>query len=147
MLSRYSVYGLILVAVTAAASTTSFAYITPMFASQKTSPMKIIHIPIGSANPPSNWQWGQENLSSPTFPFPVNITVTVGVNNTIEWINDDRSAHTITALIVPAGATFFDSGLVDPGKTFTVTLTVPGTYKYACVWHNWLAGVITVKPS
>ena len=146
MLSRYSVYGLILIAVTAAISTTGFAYLTPMLTAQKTSPMTVIHIPLGIHNPPPNWQWGQENLSSPTFPFLVNKTVTIGVNNTIEWINDDTSAHTVTALIVPTGAAYFDSGLVNPGKTFTTTLTVPGTYKYACVWHNWLAGVIAVKP-
>lgn len=147
MPSRYSVYGLILIAVTAAASTTSFAYITPMLAVEKKSPTIVIHIQLGIHDPPSNWQWGQENLSSPTFHFLVNETVTVGVNNTIEWINDDTSAHTVTALVVPSGAAYFDSGFVNPGKTFTVTLTVPGTYKYACVWHNWLSGVITVKPA
>jgi len=109
--------------------------------------MTIVHIPLGSHNTPEFWQWGNENLSSPSFHFLVNITVTIGANNTIEWTNDDTSAHTVTALIVPTGASYFDSGLVNPGKTFTTRLTVPGTYKYACVWHNWLAGVITVKPA
>lgn len=147
MLSRYSVYGLIIIVVTAAASTASFAYVAQRLAPRESGPMIIIHIPAGSHNTPPNWQWGNENLSVPSFHFPVNITVTLGLNNTIEWINDDVSAHTVTALIVPAGATYFDSGLVNSGKTFTVTLTIPGTYKYACVWHNWLAGVITVKPA
>jgi plastocyanin len=73
------------------------------------------------------------------------MTVVIGVNNTIEWVNDDNQAHTVTSLQVPTGASTFNSEFVFPGKTFTLTLTVPGVYKYVCAWHNWLAGQITVK--
>jgi len=75
------------------------------------------------------------------------MTVTIGVNNTIEWINDDNVAHTVTSFQVPAGAATFNSDLIFQGKTFTTTLNTPGVYKYFCAWHNWLAGVITVKPA
>ena len=78
------------------------------------------------------------------------ITVVVGVNNTIMWVDQDASAsHTVTALFVPAGAVKFDSGtskLLQKGSTFTVTLTVPGTYTYDCSIHPaWMQGTITVK--
>ena len=81
---------------------------------------------------------------------PATITVVVGVNNTIVWVDQDSSAsHTVTALSVPAGATKLDSGtsqLLNDGSTFTVTLTLPGTYTYDCSIHPaWMRGTIIVK--
>ena len=144
---RYSYLGLILIGV-AVASVGGYVYVSPiLFPAQKTtSSVKIIHIPEYSSRPPSDWH-NFTDLSSPTFQYPVNITVTIGVNNTIEWINDDNVAHTVTSFQVPAGASTFNSDLIFEGKTFTTTLTVPGEYRYFCAWHNWLAGVITVKPT
>jgi plastocyanin len=107
--------------------------------------MTMIHIPKGSGIPPPNWV-DFRNLTSPTFHYR-NTTVTIGVNNTMEWVNDDNEAHTVTSFQVPTGASTFNSGFVFPGKTFIMTLTVPGVYRYVCVWHNWLAGQIIVKPA
>ena len=144
MLPRYSY--LILIAIVAVAATVSgYVYIAPVLFPQKSSaPMTMIHIPKGSSFPPPNWH-NFTDLSSPTFHYPFNFTVVIGTNNTIEWINDDGIAHTVTSLQVPSGASTFNSGLINPGKTFTDTLTIAGVYKYTCAWHNWLAGVITVK--
>jgi plastocyanin len=107
-----------------------------------------ITIPQGSYIEPSgfNITYFQEYFATGPYPYPVNKTVTIGVNNTIEWVNKDTQAHTATAIVSPQQP-LFNSGLILPGKTFSITLTVPGTYRYTCAWHNWLAGQIIVKPA
>jgi plastocyanin len=40
---------------------------------------------------------------------------------------------------------FRSSGSLDPGETFTLTFTRPGTYPYACVLHPQMVGTVTVK--
>jgi plastocyanin len=87
---------------------------------------------------------------------PDSITVVIGVNNTVTWINDDSVDHTVTSLSVPVGATAFDSGELSPGmgmpwqtpvgENFTETFIVPGAYQYHCTQHAWMAGTIIVKP-
>jgi hypothetical protein len=111
------------------------------------SGLTIIPIPQGSYIEPSGFNTTrfQEYFATGPYPYPVNITVTIGVNNTIEWANKDTQAHTATAIVSPQGASLFNSGLILPGKTFSVTLTFPGAYRYTCAWHNWLAGQIIVK--
>ncbi len=76
---------------------------------------------------------------------PGSITVVIGVNNTVIWTNDDSASHTVTSSSAPAGAQRFDSGNLNANATFTVTLTVPGTYQYHCSYHSWMTGTITVK--
>lgn len=75
---------------------------------------------------------------------PVNIKVVIGVNNTVAWVNQDSVPHTVTASSVPSGASKFNSGNLDSGATFTFTFTVPGTYTYYCLYHNWMVGTVTV---
>jgi Cupredoxin-like domain len=108
-----------------------------------------ISIPQGSYIEPSGFNLTQfrTEFATATYPYPVNITVTIGVNNTIEWVNKDSQPHTATAIVAPPGVSLFNSGLIFPGKTFSVSLTTPGAYRYTCAWHNWLAGQIIVKPA
>jgi nitrite reductase (NO-forming) len=77
---------------------------------------------------------------------PAKITVVIGVNNTVEWTNDDVAPHTVTALSVPAEASKFDSGYmnIEGSGTFTYTFTVPGTYTYGCSYHPWMRGTVVV---
>lgn len=112
-----------------------------------TNSVTTIHIPKGSSIPPTGFSssYFQQNFPTGNYPYPVNIKVQIGVNSTVEWVNDDTEGHTVTALVAPSDAAKFNSGLVDPGKTFSVTLTEAGVYRYTCAWHNWLAGQITVK--
>jgi plastocyanin len=70
---------------------------------------------------------------------PDNITVVIGVNNTVIWTNNDNGPHTVTA---SDGS--FDSGNMNPGATFTYTFTTPGTYTYICTYHTWMHGYVTV---
>ena len=108
----------------------------------------MITIPQGSYMPPPGFNVTrfQEYFATGPYPYPVNKTVTIGVNNTIEWVNKDTQPHTATAIVSPQQP-LFNSGLILPGKTFSITLTIPGTYRYTCAWHNWLAGQIIVKPA
>lgn len=73
-------------------------------------------------------------------------TLTVAAGTTITFVDQDNSAvHDIDFMTGPAGATLpsTSSNLKD-GDTFTVTLTVPGTYTYVCDYHSWMKGSITV---
>lgn len=79
---------------------------------------------------------------------PGNITVYLGVNNTVMWTNQDTVQHTVKSVSVPQGSGTFSSALIDPGKTFEVTLNVTGVYKYECTVHPaWMQASIVVKNS
>jgi len=93
-------------------------------------------MPIGGDNP----------NNGPDY-VPDNITVVIGVNNTVMWLNNDsESPHTVTSYSIPKGAASFDSGQMLWLARFTYTFTVPGTYKYGCVYHPWMVGYVTVLP-
>jgi len=79
---------------------------------------------------------------------PDKITLVIGVNATVTFINNDAANggihHTATSTSVPPGAASFNSGDMALGAKFTVTFTVPGTYQYDCAYHPWMVGTITV---
>lgn len=68
------------------------------------------------------------------------VTVIVGTNSTVTWVNDDTAPHTVTS---DDGS--FASGNIAPGASFTYTFTASGTYKYHCVYHPWMTGTVVVK--
>lgn len=70
---------------------------------------------------------------------PGTITVMIGVNNTVTWTNDDTAPHTVTATDHS-----FDSGNLNPGDSWSYTVTKPGTYTYICTYHPWMKGTIIV---
>ncbi len=71
---------------------------------------------------------------------PLQVTVVIGVNNTVTWVNNDNAAHTVTA---KDGS--FGSGNMGAGSSFTYTFTRPGTYTYYCAYHEWMVGTVVVK--
>ena len=86
-------------------------------------------------------------------------TVTIKVGDSVEWIADDPlHQHSITTdpsqvedrklVQIPPGAKPFNSGLIDPGKSFRYRFTIPGTYKYVCPPHEQsnMVGAIVVTP-
>jgi plastocyanin len=76
---------------------------------------------------------------------PATIKLVIGVNNSVTWTNDDAIAHTVKSNTIPAGAQPFASDILSTGQTFTVTLTVPGTYTYFCTIHPaFMRGSIVV---
>lgn len=80
-----------------------------------------------------------------TTPAPVSVAIksstfvpgTVGISKgaTVTWTNDDGVAHTVTS--VPQGG--FDSGPIDPGKTYSYTFNQAGTFEYSCLNHPNMA--------
>jgi plastocyanin len=81
-------------------------------------------------------------------------TITVKAGDTVVWKNVSDMSHSATDVsnlaasatdaAVPPNAKEFDSGLIAPGKEFSHTFTVPGTYKYFCIPHEALGMVGTV---
>lgn len=66
------------------------------------------------------------------------LQVTVGT--TVEWTNNDPMPHTVTST-----SKSFDSGLINPGKTFRYTFTKAGTYSFFCTPHPFMKGTIVVR--
>jgi plastocyanin len=65
--------------------------------------------------------------------------LTVKAGQTIEVVNLDSVAHTITA---DDGS--FDSGTLEKGEHYTFTITKAGTYSYICDIHQYMTGTINV---
>jgi YVTN family beta-propeller protein len=66
-------------------------------------------------------------------------TLFVKAGQAITWENQDTITHTITS---DQGK--WDSGNIDPGKSFSVTLSQPGQYEYHCSIHPFMKGTISV---
>jgi plastocyanin len=64
----------------------------------------------------------------------------VSMGTTVTWTNDSQVAHTVTG----DDLSFEDSGIIDPGQTFSYTFTKPGTYTYHCSPHPYMTGVVIV---
>ena len=71
---------------------------------------------------------------------PANITIVIGVNNTVVWKNEDTDWHT-------AHSDFpeFDSGLIQAGGSYTHVFERVGIYPYHCDPHPWMTGIVIVK--
>jgi plastocyanin len=79
---------------------------------------------------------------------PATITVVLGVNSTVTWIDQDNTApHTVTSVAggIPSGAQAFNSGNLNDGDTFKLTFNVTGVYHYYCIYHPWMKGTVIVK--
>lgn len=71
---------------------------------------------------------------------PSTITTTSGM--TLTWTNYDGTAHTVTET---SGPQAFDSGDIAPGTSYSLVLTLPGTYAYKCTIHTGMKGTIVVQ--
>jgi plastocyanin len=89
------------------------------------------------------------------FYTPENVAIKVG--DTVRWVNDGQTIHSVSTTAanaqnpkdtsMPKGATAFDSGFIPPGGDYSYNFTVPGTYRYFCLPHEkaGMVGVIVVK--
>ena len=147
--SRRALTGVFATILVAAILVSAFLYLggrpAGTLAQSTSSPSKttVITIPAGSFNQPPGFN--TTVLIAGGYHYPFNFTVVIGSNNTVEWVNNDQVEHNVSSFLVPSGATSFNSDLIQPKSDYSVTLTVPGVYKYTCIWHPWLAGEITVK--
>lgn len=88
---------------------------------------------------------GIQDLANKVSFEPINITVVIGVNNTIVWLNNDNEEHILESTSWPTNGQPFQFYSL-PGKTNAVTFTTPGIYTYFCEWHPiWMDGTINVK--
>lgn len=79
-------------------------------------------------------------------------TVTIAPGDSITWRNDDSQRHRMRST---SGPTEFDSGDLDPGESYTVTLSASGNYKYrddrdkdlSNYWGTVVVAVPTSSPS
>lgn len=85
---------------------------------------------------------------------PAELTIPKGA--TVTWQNTGQVPHTATDdpskaankadASLPAGASPWDSGMMNAGQSWSYTFTVPGEYKYFCIPHEaaGMVGTITV---
>jgi plastocyanin len=78
----------------------------------------------------------QVTITDSTF-SPASLTIASG--DTVTWTNAGVLPHTVTQ----SGG--FDSGNLDPGHTYTLTLSAAGSYAYACSYHPEQVGSVTVQ--
>jgi len=75
---------------------------------------------------------------------PADITINAG--DTVEWINVDTAAHTVTGGSPADGPSgVFDSSLVMAGASYAFTFNDAGSYDYFCMVHPWMTGSVTVN--
>ena len=87
--------------------------------------------------------------TSPGF-SPNQITVVIGVNNTVVWTDQDTTKDNFDYLpnhTVVANDNSFTSQSLSGGESFNYTFTSQGTYKYHCGIHPWMSGTVVVKSS
>jgi plastocyanin len=90
--------------------------------------------PPRAAPPKRTIRTGMKNLTY----LQSRLQITVGT--TVEWRNNDPLPHTVTAVDKS-----FNSGLINPGKSYSHTFTKPGTYNFFCTPHPFMKGVVVVK--
>ncbi|MBW3660824.1 MAG: hypothetical protein KY397_04235 [Gemmatimonadetes bacterium] len=86
-------------------------------------------------------------------------SVVIHAGETLEWRNDSKLTHTVTAdpekaavsehVRLPEGAETFDSGNLAPDESYRREFAVPGVYEYFCIPHEaaGMVGKIVVKPA
>ena len=96
----------------------------------------IVDIPVGTSVP------GCEITDECFTPFKF----TINVGDTVEWVNVDTAAHTVTSG-TPAGnvGEIFDSGLILAGGSYSFTFEKTGINGYFCMVHPWMTGTVIVK--
>src|SRR5215208_6869843 len=93
----------------------------------------VVLVPIaGAQQTPAEWSVSIEDFYDPA-------DEAIASGDTITWTNEDEEPHTVTA---DDGS--FDSGVLNPGDTYTVTFSGSGTVSYYCTLHPWMVGSVTV---
>ncbi|NNM36271.1 MAG: hypothetical protein HKO48_04070 [Nitrosopumilus sp.] len=95
-----------------------------------------VDIPVGTAVP------GCEETNACY--EPADITINAG--DTVNWINIDTAAHTVTGGSPADGPSgVFDSSLVMADAEYAFTFNDAGNYDYFCMVHPWMVGTVTVN--
>ncbi len=89
---------------------------------------------------------GSEDQTSHNTYSPDMVTVVLGINNTIRWINQADTADTIVPdmPLIQNGKSFGSDGVIKPEQSYQFTFTEPGTFAYHTDPHPWMKGSVTV---
>ncbi len=66
--------------------------------------------------------------------------IEIGAGRTVTWTNNDQLVHTLTA---DDGS--WDSGPIEPGKSWSHTFAQPGEYAFHCTPHPFMRAVVVVR--
>jgi plastocyanin len=69
--------------------------------------------------------------------------IEINVGDTVTWINDDSSPHTVTS----SNDSAFDSDVLMRGETFSFTIDKEGEYPYFCTLHPSMVGTVIATAS
>ena len=129
----------------------SYAQNTNSTNNNNNSSENIVTIPKGSANPEVDiTKFTAKKWYTPS-------PITINVNDTIKWINNDTEPHTVTSGIgggIGSAASInikgkpnglFDSGAFKPGDSYSLKFNESGTFNYFCTIHPWMEGIVNVK--
>jgi plastocyanin len=73
-------------------------------------------------------------------------SVTINAGDTVEWINSDTAAHTVTGGSPAEGPSgVFDSSLILGGAQYSNTFEESGSFNYFCMVHPWMVGNVQVN--
>jgi len=79
----------------------------------------------------------------PCFDPPI---ATIAAGGVIKFVNNDQSKHTFTAGTSASWmGDIFDSGLLEPGQSYTTPELEVGEYPYFDMIHPWMTGLIVVE--
>ena len=70
-------------------------------------------------------------------------TIKVKVGDTVTWINQDSTQHSVIANTASADAP--NGSLMAKGETYKFTFNKAGTYAYHCGVHPSITGTVTVE--
>ena len=91
-----------------------------------------------------------EDQSSDNNFEPQYLTVVLGINNTVSWINKSDAGNEIDATHNQPDPMFengpYSHGTMLPGKSFNFTFTKLGEFEYHAQPHPWLQGSVLVLP-
>lgn len=71
--------------------------------------------------------------------------VTLDIGQEVVFANADSVPHTVTAETAGTGAPTFDSGVLAPSQSYSLTFDSPGAHAYFCVLHPGMQGTIVVS--
>jgi plastocyanin len=72
--------------------------------------------------------------------------IEIKVGDTVTWINNDSSPHTVTSSSNDGSITF-DSDVLRRGEMFSFTFDKEGQYPYLCTLHPSMVGTVEVSAS
>jgi YVTN family beta-propeller protein len=103
------------------------------------APRKIVvqqQVPPAAQQPAGKSSGFMTSIRGMAFTDPV---IRIQAGQQITWTNQDSVTHTVTS-----DQGLWDSGNIEPGKSFSMKLEKPGQYGYHCSIHPFMTGTIIV---